>query len=424
MARIETALSPTTEDEDSPARRLTLGLPNARFSDLGASAGASTPQSPAWPDQLSEQYDIQRVIGRGASSQVFAATHKSSGEKRAVKRIYKPKCCRTARATRRLRDEVRVLSSIRHRHIVEMREVFETPSELFVVMERCEGGELFDRIVAKGSFSEAEAATVMRQLLSALADCHRRGVLHRDVKPENLLLTSSEGWELKLSDFGLVKTLSDMDEFSEEEIVSPDSIDETAQRFRRAETHTLCGSPYYMAPEVCGREKYGPAVDVWSSGVVLFILLTGAPPWERPPQFGSAPDLDVGRDLGHVSSDAVDLILRMLRPFPGDRCTAQEALSHPWFKREERNRLSSPRYAPQLKLFQEKRKRRRDSAALDLTPMNRALPHIDKRGRSDDSKEPPLEYDTLSSDGSDYGGDEPPHLLNRDDSLSVDNDFS
>ena len=122
-----------------------------------------------------------------------------------------------------------------------------------------------------------------------------------------------------------------------------------------------------MAPEVCGREKYGPAVDVWSSGVVLFILLTGAPPWERPPQFGSAPDLDVGRDLGHVSSDAVDLILRMLRPFPGDRCTAQEALSHPWFKREERNRLSSPRYAPQLKLFQEKRKRRRDSAALDLS---------------------------------------------------------
>ena len=232
-------MSPTTEDEDSPARRLTLGLPNARFSDLGASAGASTPQSPAWPDQLCEQYDIQRVIGRGASSQVFAATHKQTGEKRAVKRIYKPKCCRTARATRRLRDEVRVLSQIRHRHIVEMREVFETPSELFVVMERCEGGELFDRIVAKGSFSEAEAATVMRQLLSALADCHRRGVLHRDVKPENLLLTSSEGWELKLSDFGLVKTLSDMDEFSEEEIVSPDSIDETAQRFRRAETHTL-----------------------------------------------------------------------------------------------------------------------------------------------------------------------------------------
>ena len=128
--------------------------------------------------------------------------------------------------------------------------MFETPSELFVVMERCEGGELFDRIVAKGSFSEAEAATVMRQLLSALADCHRRGVLHRDLKPENLLLTSSEGRELKLSDFGLVKTLSDMDEFSEEEIVSPDSIDETAQRFRRAETHTLCGSPYYMAPEV------------------------------------------------------------------------------------------------------------------------------------------------------------------------------
>ena len=112
--------------------------------------------------------------------------------------------------------------------------MFETPDELFVVMERCEGGELFDRVIAKGSFSEAEAAKVMRQLLSALADCHSKGVMHRDVKPENLLLTG-EGWELKLSDFGLVKTLSDMDE-SEDDVVSPDST--LDQRFRRAETHT------------------------------------------------------------------------------------------------------------------------------------------------------------------------------------------
>ena len=413
MASIDTALSPTTEDEDSPSRRLTLGISNARFSESAGSLGASTPSSVNWPQTLSEQYEVGRIIGKGASSQVFAATHRATGEERAVKRIYKPKCCRTARATRRLRDEVRVLSSIRHRHIVEMREVFETPDELYVVMERCEGGELFDRIIAKGSFSEAEAAKVMRQLLSALADCHSKGVMHRDVKPENLLLTG-EGWELKLSDFGLVKTLSDMDE-SEEDVVSPDST--LDQRFRRAETHTLCGSPYYMAPEVCGREKYGPAVDVWSSGVVLFILLTGAPPWERPPTFGRAPDLDVGRDLGHVSHDAVDLILKMLRPFPGDRCTAEEALQHPWLQKAEQHKLTSPRYAPQLKAFCEKRKRRRDSMALDLTPMNRALPSVpSKRGRSDDS-EPPLEYDTMSSDGSDYGE---PELVNRDDSHADD----
>ena len=139
---------------------------------------------------------------------------------------------------------------------------------------------------------------------------------------------------------------------------------------------------------------------------MLFILLTGAPPRERPPH-GSAPDLDVGRDeaclVGCRRSYFEDAPAAPGRPVHGPG-----SFRHSWFKREERNRLSSPRYAPQLKLFQEKRKRRRDSAALDFTPMNRALPHIDKRGGSDDSKETPLEYDTLSSDGSDYGGDEPP----------------
>lgn len=116
------------------------------------------------------------------------------------------------RATRRLRDEVRVLSTLRHPHIVEMREVWETPTELYIVMERAHGGELFDRIVERGNFSEYEAKIVMRQLLSALCEMHCRGVLHRDVKPENLLLTTKEGWDIKLSDFGLVKTLEHDDD--------------------------------------------------------------------------------------------------------------------------------------------------------------------------------------------------------------------
>ncbi|EGB09430.1 hypothetical protein AURANDRAFT_12856, partial [Aureococcus anophagefferens] len=208
-----------------------------------------------------------------------------------------------------LRDEVRVLSTLRHPHIVEMREVFETPTELYIIMERARGGELFDRIVEKGNFSEAEAAAVMYQLLSALTDMHRRGVIHRDIKPENLLLTTRDGWELKLSDFGLRSI---------------------AERFGRARTHTLCGSPYYMAPEVCSRERYGPAVDVWSAGVVLYILLTGSPPWERPPLFGASPRIDVDGELGSISRDGVDLLLSMLRGQPGDRCTAQDALRHPW----------------------------------------------------------------------------------------------
>ena len=341
-----------------------------------------------------------------------------TGEECALKRIYKPRCCTGARATRRLRDEVRVLSTLRHPHIVEMREVFETPTELYIIMEQARGGELFDRIVEKGTFSEAEAAAVMYQLLSALTDMHRRGVIHRDIKPENLLLTSRDGWELKLSDFGLVKTLEADDEapsfvgagarvtpeaspalgglsMSSCEArrdtavtfgAPPASFDvksterahtqEIAARFGRARTHTLCGSPYYMAPEVCSRERYGPAVDVWSSGVVLYILLTGSPPWERPPMFGKTPHIDVEGDLGTISKDGVDLLLKMLRGQPADRCTAQEALRHPWIKRRScllRESLSSPHYGSSLKAFCDKRKRASSYANLDMTPVARAL---------------------------------------------------
>ena len=131
-----------------------------------------------------------------------------------------------------------------------------------------------------------------------------------------------------------------------------------------------------MAPEVCSRERYGPAVDVWSAGVVLYILLTGSPPWERPPLFGVSPRIDVDGELGSISRDGVDLLLSMLRGQPGDRCTAQDALRHPWINRRScllRESLSSPHYGSSLKAFCEKRKRASSYANLDMTPVARAL---------------------------------------------------
>ena len=448
------APAPRSGGNSPESARLTIGLPNAQYSESGSSvAGEECPSSSFWPESLSSKYEISSIIGKGASSEVFAARVRRrpgtrvrpegnpsrnrrrcrvTGEECALKRIYKPRCCTGARATRRLRDEVRVLSTLRHPHIVEMREVFETPTELYIIMERARGGELFDRIVEKGNFSEAEAAAVMYQLLSALTDMHRRGVIHRDIKPENLLLTTRDGWELKLSDFGLVKTLeADDDPPSLSELrggadpgrrVTPEASPahpepapaglaspelraaappagssggvsfnlphrmerseeqaherSIAARFGRARTHTLCGSPYYMAPEVCSRERYGPAVDVWSAGVVLYILLTGSPPWERPPLFGVSPRIDVDGELGSISRDGVDLLLSMLRGQPGDRCTAQDALRHPWINRRScllRESLSSPHYGSSLKAFCEKRKRASSYANLDMTPVARAL---------------------------------------------------
>ena len=498
--------------------RLTLGLPNAQYSESGSSVGGEeAPSASFWPESLSSKYDIGGVIGKGASSEVFSArvprrplssrsTHppgfrkgecafyrrrcRVTGEECALKRIYKPRCCTGARATRRLRDEVRVLSTLRHPHVVEMREVFETPTELYIIMERARGGELFDRIVEKGNFSEAEAAAVMYQLLNALTDMHRRGVIHRDIKPENLLLTTRDGWELKLSDFGLVKTLEADDDAptsgagaaspSEEpppRRVTPEASPahppevaggtcggggakqlggglhhakagggasslsagvsfslpadlagddasgearherEIAARFGRARTHTICGSPYYMAPEVCSRERYGPAVDVWSAGVVLYILLTGSPPWERPPLFGTQPDIDVAGELGTISKDGVDLLLKMLRGQPEDRCTAQEALRHPWVGRRScllRESLSSPHYGSSLRAFCEKRKRASSYANLDMTPVARALGEsFPTRGRGASRDHVRVKKNRRNADGvkhiaPDYDGPPPP----------------
>lgn len=399
-----------------------------------------------WPRGFLARYEVHELIGHGASSEVFAASMRANKQPVAVKRVFKRRCCVGARATRRLRDEVRVLSSLKHPHVVEMLEVWETPTELLIVMERAHGGELFDRIVERGNFRESEARLVMRQLLSALADMHRMCVIHRDVKPENLLLTTKSGWDIKLSDFGLVKTLED-DEvskpvsgqgadyyyatgdldvrlsepflaetpasssfLSEEEAFALLSTEqEVAFRFEQAKTHTLCGSPYYMAPEVCYRRRYGPAVDVWSAGVVMYILLTGSPPWEQPPQFGKAPPLDLNGDLSQVSRLGVDLLLKMLKAKPEDRTTAAEALEHPWLKEASpEDRGLSPKFDIAIRTFCEKRKR----SHLDMTPVGRALDRISpahvakKTVVSPEDKPPHTDYDTLSSDGSEDDDDE------------------
>jgi len=138
---------------------------------------------------------------------VRAATCKRTGRAMAVKVIPKAQHSGKPKELRRLRDEIRVLASLRHPNIMPMLCAYETATHLLLVMERAHGGELFDRIVSRGSFTERDAATVMVGLLSALAHLHGHGVMHRDVKPENLLLLDHDGWQVKLSDFGLVRVM-------------------------------------------------------------------------------------------------------------------------------------------------------------------------------------------------------------------------
>ncbi|KAK1371388.1 Calcium-dependent protein kinase 8 [Heracleum sosnowskyi] len=181
-------------------------------------------------------------------------------------------------------------------------------------------GELFDRIVARGHYTERAAAAVMRTIVEVVQVCHRNGVMHRDLKPENFLFANKkETAALKAIDFGLSVFFKPGEIFNE-----------------------IVGSPYYMAPEVL-RRHYGPKVDIWSAGVILYILLCGVPPFWAETEQGVAQAIirsvvDFKRDPWPMIFDnAKDLVKKMLNPDPKQRLTAQEVLDHPWLQNAKKN---------------------------------------------------------------------------------------
>lgn len=262
-------------------------------------------------NDITEHYDLSQEIGAGGYGRVLLGTHRASGEVRAVKIVQKER----VKDYQTFQTEIAILRTLDHPHIVRIIETYETSKLCCLVMEYCEGGELFTTIVAKKTLTEAEAAVYMRQLLSALAYCHSSKVCHRDLKPENVLLSFKSGSpDLKLCDFGLAET------FSEEEVM-----------------HSFNGTPYYIAPEMLSG-SYNHLVDCWSIGVILYIMLSGVPPFNgsnneeillkvygasynfRPPPFAQ------------VSEGAKDLIARLLMKDATLRISAQQALAHPWVR--------------------------------------------------------------------------------------------
>ncbi|KAI5019071.1 hypothetical protein ZWY2020_043959 [Hordeum vulgare] len=199
--------------------------------------------------------------------------------------------------------------------IVTLREACEDDGAVHLVMELCEGGELFDRIVARGHYTERAAAAVTRTIVEVVQLCHHHGVIHRDLKPENFLFANKkENSPLKAIDFGLSIFFKPGEKFSE-----------------------IVGSPYYMAPEVLKR-NYGPEIDIWSAGVILYILLCGVPPFWAETEQGVAQailrgNIDFKREpWPHVSDNAKDLVRQMLQPDPKIRLTAKQVLEHTWLQ--------------------------------------------------------------------------------------------
>ncbi|KAG9133719.1 hypothetical protein Leryth_019351 [Lithospermum erythrorhizon] len=265
--------------------------------------------------EIEHKYDLGRELGRGEFGITYMCIDKESGDKFACKSISKKKL-RTRVDIEDVRREVEILKHLpEHPHIVTLKGTYEDNKAVHIVMELCEGGELFDRIVAKGHYTERAAAAMIRTIVEVIQVCHKHGVMHRDLKPENFLFANKkETSALKTIDFGLSMFFKPGEKFNE-----------------------IVGSPYYMAPEVLKR-NYGQEVDVWSAGVILYILLCGVPPFWAETEQGVAQAIirsvvDFKRDpWPKVSDGAKDLVKRMLNPDPKQRLTAQAVLDHPWIR--------------------------------------------------------------------------------------------
>ncbi|GMH00038.1 hypothetical protein Nepgr_001877 [Nepenthes gracilis] len=264
---------------------------------------------------LTARYELGRELGRGEFGITYLAMDVTTGENFACKSISKKKL-RTAVDIEDVRREVEIMKHLpKHPNIVTLKDTYEDDTAVHIVMELCEGGELFDRIVARGHYTERAAAAVTKTVVEVVQMCHRHGVMHRDFKPENFLFANKkENSPLMAIDFGLSVFFEPGERFTE-----------------------IVGSPYYMAPEVLKR-NYGPEVDVWSAGVILYILLCGVPPFWAETEQGVAQAIirsviDFKRDpWPRVSDNAKDLVRRMLDPDPKKRLTAQEVLDHPWLQ--------------------------------------------------------------------------------------------
>lgn len=258
------------------------------------------------------------VLGRGHFAVVRRAVDKKTGEMVAVKHIDKSMVERDETLER----EIQILSVTDHPRIVKLRGIFDSPDTMYIVMDLMEGGELYDEIIRRETFTEKEASYVLQQLLEALDYLHDKGFVHRDLKLENLLLCSKGSLDIKVADFGLSRH------------INPDSKAQTA-----------CGTPFYVAPDILLADNnfgYGPAVDMWAVGVILYILLSGRLPFSGGDQDDNdealftnileaklvwkKPQFDV------VSDVAKDLISHLIVADPNLRFSAKQALEHPFIK--------------------------------------------------------------------------------------------
>ena len=269
---------------------------------------------------IHKKYKLSKgMLGEGTYGYVKLATRLGDSSKVAIKVIPKTKLRRRDRLDR----EITIMKKVDHPNIVRVHEIYEDSFNVYLVMELCEGGELYDRMTRLGRLTEKQAADTFSQMLSSVAYLHTNNIVHRDVKPENFLFTSDEFYStLKLIDFGLSKECQPGTELT-----------------------TKIGTCYYISPETLSG-SYGLKCDLWSLGVILFMMLSGYPPFDGNSdseiiQSVRESKYDFSEKVWeHVSWSAKDLVSKLLEVDPKARLSAEEALNHPWLKSFEKPPLS------------------------------------------------------------------------------------
>ncbi|XP_077453277.1 serine/threonine-protein kinase H1 homolog [Stigmatopora argus] len=262
--------------------------------------------------RVTAKYDVKALIGRGSFSRVVRVEHKSTRQPYAIKMIE----TRYREGMEVCESELCVLRRVRHTNIIQLMEVFETAERVYMVMELATGGELFDRIIARGSFTERDATRVLQMVLDGVKYLHTLGITHRDLKPENLLYYHpGADSKIIITDFGLANSRKKGDECL---------------------MKTTCGTPEYIAPEILVRKPYTNAVDMWALGVISYILLSGTMPFEHDNRMKLYRQILKGKysfsgePWPSVSNLAKDFVDRILTVDPSARLTAGQALKHPW----------------------------------------------------------------------------------------------
>ena len=276
-----------------------------------------------------DNYDVIKQLGKGGYGKVYEVRNKKTGEIRACKHLSKL----SIKNLEKFEREINILIKTDHPHIIKLYEIFESQRSLYLVMEECKGGEVFDKIIehiqSKQMYSEKDAANMFLQLMSSIEYCHNNGICHRDLKPENLLYLNAGNEKdnpIKVIDFGL------------------------SQIFTDRKLKTKVGTAYYVAPEILMGD-YNEKCDIWSAGVILYIFLSGDPPFNGPNDAAiynkisqmkfSFPE----KKWRNISNEAKDLIIHMLAP-EKERYNAKQVLAHPWFKNAKNTPLVDLNFDP------------------------------------------------------------------------------